>query len=323
MEIKYTWEGVKQHPDEQTAGSPWFYVETYREFHKGLKIAIQELEKYSSLIQEIELESSPYEQEILRLKRMIEWGEELLKDTEKSKFDEITLSGVSWGSLRYLKAGILLKARQLILKRLSVLAGNRLIPRSVLKTFDERIEQLLNMAEQGMLNGLKPAGIFFEVVPEKQPEKNYKQPLLRNSTTGAKYSSDEVPIVDQALRKRCLSILNAIEDKGIDNQYDTIIREMSVILEDRVREISGYSGKASGAELFSAVVAKEPPLIKFSDKEDIQESAHLLFRGYSGFVRNEAMHKLVPSYTRERVLQLLGTVDYLLFLLSTAEVPFF
>jgi hypothetical protein len=67
-------------------------------------------------------------------------------------------------------------------------------------------------------------------------------------------------------------------------------------------------------------MAKDRPRIKFSDQKDVQESAHLLFRGYSGFVRNEVMHRLVPSYTQERVLQLLGTVDYLLFLLSRAEV---
>lgn len=52
----------------------------------------------------------------------------------------------------------------------------------------------------------------------------------------------------------------------------------------------------------------------------MQEAAHLFFRGYSGLVRNEVMHRLVESYTKERVLQLLGTVDYLLFLLSKAQV---
>ena len=66
-------------------------------------------------------------------------------------------------------------------------------------------------------------------------------------------------------------------------------------------------------------MGKPTPRIKFSDVKDLQESAHLLFRGYSGFVRNEVMHGLVPSYTRERVLQLIGMVDYLLFILSAAE----
>ena len=52
----------------------------------------------------------------------------------------------------------------------------------------------------------------------------------------------------------------------------------------------------------------------------MQEAAHFFFRGYSGLVRNEVMHRVVESYTKERVMQLLGTVDYLLFLLSRAQV---
>ena len=93
---------------------------------------------------------------------------------------------------------------------------------------------------------------------------------------------------------------------------------MSVILEDKIRNISGIQGK-SGVELMSAAFASKPPLLKFSDDANLQDSAHLLFRGYSGFIRNEVMHRLVPNYTKERVLQLMGFVDYLLFLLSGVE----
>jgi hypothetical protein len=95
---------------------------------------------------------------------------------------------------------------------------------------------------------------------------------------------------------------------------------MSVVLEDRVRELTGFAGKFSGAELFSATMTRDPCLIRFGSEKDVQEAAHLFFRGYSGLVRNEAMHRLVESYTKERVMQLLGTVDYLLFLLSRAQV---
>jgi hypothetical protein len=67
-------------------------------------------------------------------------------------------------------------------------------------------------------------------------------------------------------------------------------------------------------------MAREPYLIRFSPEKDVQEAAHLFFRGYSGLVRNEVMHRVVESYTKERVMQLLGTVDYLLFLLSRSQV---
>jgi uncharacterized protein Ymh len=137
---------------------------------------------------------------------------------------------------------------------------------------------------------------------------------------GATYES-ELVVVDPTLRERCLNILNTLGEKGLVTQFDTVIREMSVILEDRIRQLTGSSEKLSGAELISAAMGGEKPRIQFSDRKDLQESAHLLFRGYSGFIRNEVMHKLVPSFTRQRVSQLLAMVDYLLDLLSTAKIP--
>lgn len=318
IKIEHTWDGIEQPHNENVAGSSWFYVSTYREYHTGLILALKELDKYSSIITELGLRSSPYDKEIKRLKRMIDWGEEKFKGVQDEDNDEITLSGASYGSLRYLKAGILLRAQQLIEKRSKVLGETRFIPRSIIQSFDERIGQLLNLAEQGVLNGLRPADIFFEVLSPDKADQDQAL-TLRSPVTGANYAIKEIPIIDPVLRERCLGLLRAIMEGGREEQLDAVIREMSVVLEDRVRELSGHMGKLSGADLFSAVMAKDPPVIKFSDQKDIQESAHLLFRGYSGVIRNEAMHKLVPSYTQERVVQLLGVVDYLLFLLSRAE----
>jgi hypothetical protein len=318
MKIRHTWENVDQPDDEQGAGSPWFYVSSYKEFHKGLILAQQELEKYSTLVNELELKASPYEKELKRIKRMIEWGEEHLKG--KRQDDDIYINGVTYGSLRYLKAGALLRAQNIIEKRNEVLHKNRFIPQSIVQTYDERIGQLLNLAEQGVFNGLRPANVFFEVSKQAGETNVNEEITLVSSITGDQYNLTEIPIIDSILRERCLGLLRAVLEEGSENRLDTIIREMSVILEDRVRDISGYTGKLTGVELFSALMAKEPFRIKFSDQKDLQESAHLLFRGYSGFVRNEVMHKLVPSYTKERVLQLLGTVDYLLFVLSRAQV---
>ena len=144
------------------------------------------------------------------------------------------------------------------------------------------------------------------------PERRRLSPILT--------SLADIPIVDSVLRERCLTLLGAIDGAGTSEQLDTVVREMSVVLEDRVRELSGFSGKGGGAELFSATMARDPCLLRFSPEKDIQDAAHLFFRGYSGLVRNEVMHRLVKSYTKDRVLQLLGTVDYLLFLLSNAQV---
>jgi hypothetical protein len=322
MKISPTWEDKEQPDDNKVAGSPWFYISTYKEYQEGLKVALHELSKHSYLLQELELKSSPYEQEINTLTTMIDWGKEKIENIT-SDYDLVILAGVTYGSLRYLKAGILLRAKYLMDKRKEMIISNKSIPRSVLRSFDERDQQLLNLAEQGVLNGLRPAEIFFEVVPnigEAPDMVDTPEPSLRSSITGDEYIKTDLPIVDPILRERCLSMLRNIKEGGKEEQLDAVIREMSVILEDRIRELSGQPEKMSGAELITFAMKKEPVRIVFSEIADIQESAYLLFRGYSGFVRNEVMHKLVTSYTYDRVLQLLGIVDYLLFILSKAEI---
>lgn len=315
----YPWDSVPQPSDDSVAGSPWFYVETYLEFQKGLEALLAELEGHRSTVQLLGLTSSPYEKEVNRIHRMVEWGKERLDTNNLLPHAEVTVNGVTFGSLRYLKAGVLYRAFQVEKQKRCFLAENKIVPRSVLESFDTRIAQLRNMGEMGKLSGLRPTEVLFELLEadesKSSPPKAGMQPALPIPNAIV-----DVPIVDPILRKRCLTILGALEDVGSPEQLDTVIREMSVILEDRVRDLTGFVGRASGAELFSATMARDPCLIRFSAEKDVQEAAHLFFRGYSGLVRNEVVHRLVESYTKERVLQLLGTVDYLLFLISKAQI---
>lgn len=313
------WDGVEQPPDEKVAGSPWFFVDVYADFQKGLNALLSELEKHRNAIQLLGLESPPYDEEVARIRNMVEWGKERLDGTKDSPRDSITVNGVTFGSLRYLKAGVLYLAYIIETQKRTFLTEAKIVPRSVLQSFDVRIEQLQNMGEMGKLGGLRPAEVLLELLEATDSTRIKSEPrmelALPTSTTHA-----DVPIVDPVLRKRCLPLLTAIEVANNPQQYDTVIREMSVVLEDRVRELSGFTGKASGAELFSATMTRDPYLIKFSSEKDVQDATHLFFRGYSGLVRNEVMHRLVETYTKERVMQLLGTIDYLLFLLSKAQV---
>ena len=313
------WDGVEQPLDETVAGSPWFYVGTYTEFQKGLEALLSELESHRNVVERLGLESPPYDEEVNRIRGMANWGQGLLDAAKGSPRATVTVSGVTFGSLRYLKAGVLYRAYLVEKQKRKFLAETKIVPRSVLRSFDARIEQLQNMGEMGKLGGLRPAEVLFELFEATESASGKSdvrmEPAFPISTTPA-----DVPIVDLVLRKRCLTIFAAIEGAGSGDQYDNVISEMSVVLEDRVRELSAFAGKASGAELFSATMARDPCLIKFSSEKDVQEAAHLFFRGYSGLVRNEVMHCLVESYTKGRVMQLLATVDYLLFLLSKSQV---
>ncbi len=313
------WDGVDQPLDETVAGSPWFFVDAYAEFQRGLDALLTELEKHRNAVQLLGLESPPYDEEVARIRGMVDWGKKRLEATHGSPRASITVSDATFGSLRYLKAGVLYLAYLVEKQKRAFLAGAEIVPRSVLRSFDARIEQLQNMGEMGQLGGLRPAAVLLEIFEATMGIRSKSEariePAFPTLTTHA-----DVPIIDLVLRKRCLPILAAIEGAGSPEQYDTVIREMSVVLEDRVRALTGFAGKVSGAELFSATMIRDSCLIRFSAEKDVQEAAHLFFRGYSGLVRNEVMHRLVKSYTKERVMQLLGTVDYLLYLLSRAQV---
>ena len=315
------WDAVEQLSDDERAGSPWFFAETYQEFHRGLESLLGEVERHRKAVEQLGLTASPFEEEVDHLRGMVEWGKEKLAAIGDSARGTITVNGVSYGSLRYLKAGVLYRAFEIEKQRSGFLAKNTIVPRSVLRSFDARIEQLRGMSEMGKLSGLRPADVLFELT-EAQSAAGDPLPRPRLVQAFPPAASDsEIFVVDEVLRKRCLPLLRAIDGEGARDQYDSVIREMSVVLEDRVREVSGYTGNASGGDLLGITMARDPVLIRFSLEKNIQEAAHLFFRGYSGLVRNEVMHRLVESYTRERVVQLLGTVDYLLYLLSRAEVP--
>lgn len=313
------WDDVEQPPDGAVAGNPWFFVETYVEFQKGLDALLSELESHRNVVQLLGLEASPYEEEVGHIRGMVDWGKKRIDAAEGSPRASITVSGATFGSLRYFKAGVLYRAYLIEKQKREFLTKAMIVPKSVLRSFDARIEQLRNMGEMGKLGGLRPAEVLFELL-EASEEPTDKSGARMEPTFPTPTTPADIPIVDSILRKRCLPILAAIEGVGSPDQYDTVIREMSVVLEDRVRELTGFVGKASGAELFSATMAREPCLIEFNHEKDVQDAAHLFFRGYSGLVRNEVMHRLVESYTKERVMQLLGTVDYLLFLLSRAQI---
>lgn len=317
--IPKPWDGVDQPPDNTVASSPWFFVDAYAEFQKGLDALLSELEKHRNTVQLLGLESPPYDEEVDRIRGMVDWGKERLDATNRSPRASITVSDTTFGSLRYLKAGVLYLAYLVEKQKRAFLAGAEIVPRSVLQSFDARIEQLQNMGEMGKLGGLRPAEVLFELF-EATTGTSSKSEARMEPAFPTPTAHADVPIVDLVLRKRCLPILAAIEGAGSPEQYDTVIREMSVVLEDRVRELTGFAGKVSGAELFSATMTRDPCLIRFGSEKDVQEAAYLFFRGYSGLVRNEVMHRLVESYTKERAMQILGTVDYLLFLLSRAQV---
>lgn len=304
--------------DDAAAGSPWFYVETYRTFQGGLKILLEEITKFDTIIKELDLSESPYENDKQRIKQMIDYVEDNLN--KKSDYDTIVIAGVSYGSLRYLKAGIMMLVQQLEDKKDRLIHEHDFLPVAVIESIDAKIAILKDKAETGLLNGLKPANILFDIkkMRESARRKHAKDNKIDQMISSEKIilKTENLEILDDELRKRCLKLLRGDD---FENQLDTVVREMSVILESRIRSRAEIKDKSTGPALMGKAFGGDNPILTFSDDKDLQESAHLLYRGYSGFVRNEVMHKIITTFTKERVIQLLGFVDYLLFLLTQTK----
>lgn len=317
-------------PDNAVAGDIVFFADSYKFCIDGLKDLKNHLASFENVKKTFELEHSEYDELIEYISRIINWAEEKLGPVASGSH-HIFEYGVSYGSLRLLKAGGFYRLHQREKQRDDLLAKHTDLPRALLASIDEKTAQFRDWLEQGVMNGLRPAEIFFEVtkrVSEQISGQSKETPQTENALKlSTSLYLEKIPIFDMELRTRCLSLLSSLDYpiKGTESsekgtQLDTVVREMSVILESRIRELAGLASESiEGQELMSRAFSGSNPSLRFSSDPAIQNGAHLLFRGYSGFVRNEVMHRLVHTFTSERVLQLLGLVDYLMFVLTQAE----
>lgn len=117
-------------------------------------------------------------------------------------------------------------------------------------------------------------------------------------------------VSDQALKKR-LSRLGS-------PPLDTLIREASVVLEDRLRSVSSLD-EFDGVKLVDEAFKPGDKRLKFSENAGEQDGVRMLYRGAIQFIRNPPMHKLV-DYPFDTARIFIRMIDSLLLLLR-ASMP--
>lgn len=133
---------------------------------------------------------------------------------------------------------------------------------------------------------------------------------------------ESIEIRDPELRKRCLDLFTKFRTEGAHDRLDTVVTEATRVLEDRLRSLSSAPATCTGVELAAHAFGSSPRLI-VSDVEPEQQGCPpplSLFRGVFGFIRNSVHHKLVDNLQPERVLQIVGMMDYLLFVMEGARI---
>ncbi|MEW6658065.1 MAG: TIGR02391 family protein [Thermodesulfobacteriota bacterium] len=143
-------------------------------------------------------------------------------------------------------------------------------------------------------------------------------PMIQSDVRPRPIIIGSIEILDKELRQRCLDLFAQFREGGQHDRLDTVVNEATRILEDRLRFLSSASATCTGVDLAKHAFGQPPALI-VSDVAAEQEAAHLLFRGVFGFIRNAVHHRLIETLQPERVLQIVGMVDYLLFVAEGAN----
>ena len=123
-------------------------------------------------------------------------------------------------------------------------------------------------------------------------------------------------IHDEELKARCSDLLSA------PSNFDRVINQATLVLEDRIRTKSGTSAGAVGVALVNQVVKGDPrsTVLKFSDDKNVQDGFASILRGIVGAYRNPTHHHVLDHITREDALKVCAFIDSLLKVVDGAAV---
>jgi len=294
-----------------------FRPETLRLFANALRFyaaalendlaAIQMDPELAKLLDDRSLRSFQISREITEAREMAERTEQMVPRAESMGDAEMP---ISHGLVRKLKAVSLLYLADLEQRR-NQIAGGRALTTYGTDLLDTKLLELREKLEMGVFKGAEPTPLIIAPAAAERAVTAAAKVTVTQST----YTTIE--LVDQELRERCLDLFNDFDSSLQSHRFDTVIGEATRILEDRIRKVGGFGTDLSGLDLMKAAFSSSPAKLQLSAHAAEQEGAHLLFRGVIAFIRNPVHHRL-EEIQRERAIQILGFIDYLLHLVEGA-----
>jgi hypothetical protein len=129
---------------------------------------------------------------------------------------------------------------------------------------------------------------------------------------GSLYNS----IKDAELKSRCSDLLSAA------GNFDRVINQTTLVLEDRIRTKSGVDKPLAGVQLVNAVLNADisKTILQISDNAEEHEGVCHICRGLMLSFRNPTHHRILDKYTREDALKLCAFIDNILLLIDNAVV---
>jgi hypothetical protein len=284
-----------------------------------LELALQGFQKYRPILEQFMgleslfgLQGSPVTTEIATVDNWISF---CTKNLEKMQNPPFAIFPITYGALRWLKAGMLLRIDQLKILRDQEFAKYSSVPVNVAQAINAKIAQDENLSESGIFNSMVPHPLNFDSVMPA-PIKVQVADSITVDPKGPLLVM-RVELLDAELRHRCGDLYEQFaNDPTHQDRFDTVLRDAGVVIESRIRELTGLAENLIGEVLLAKAIAADTGELIFGNDKSEQKAVHNLFLGFFGFIRNNVNHRLVPTYTKERAAQVLGMADYLLFLLS-------
>lgn len=122
-------------------------------------------------------------------------------------------------------------------------------------------------------------------------------------------------IKDKELQSRCIDLLSAKDN------FDRVINQATLVLEDRIRVKSEIVERLEGVKLVNKVLNTDlsKTVLKVSDNPDEQQGFCDMCRGIMLSFRNPTHHHLTDKFTREDALKQCAFIDLLLGMVDSAE----
>jgi uncharacterized protein (TIGR02391 family) len=117
-------------------------------------------------------------------------------------------------------------------------------------------------------------------------------------------------IKDDQLRDRCQDLLVR------PGKLDTAVRDAAVVLEHRIRTLSGLPQHEVGVELVDKALNRKTGILVVKGLDSERRAVHDLIRGTIGFIKNPLSHQIIADYDVTRARQVVGLIDVLLQLLQ-------
>ncbi|MFO7633986.1 MAG: TIGR02391 family protein [Caldilinea sp.] len=295
-----------------------FYLEAIKFYEALLWEDIQAIETDADLaflLEERDKSEFEVKKELARVQRARATIEKKIEDGGSDAWDyDLTMSH---GSIRFLKSVGLLYLQHLKNRR-NILSSKPRISRHALKAVDQKITYFEEKTRIGVFNNATPIPLLVDVQEPEEVVEGHAETAKLETERPRPVVIDSIEIISPELRSRCLDLFQSFKQDGQHERLDTVLTEATRILESKVRSISGAPSTCIGLELAVFAFGGRTPRLIVSQVQAEQESVHLLFRGVFGFIRNHVHHDLIGDLSPDRVLQIVGMIDYLIFLTENA-----